>query len=92
MVEVAPKPTSFGWDKGNIEKNWEKYKVVNHEVEEIFGNEPLIVSGDVKHSQTEDRFQALGKTNSNRLLFRSFINRRNKIRVISVRDMARKRR
>ncbi len=49
----------------------------------------LIVRQDPKHSQHEARFYALGRTDSNRLLFVAFTVRRNLIRVISAREMSR---
>lgn len=82
----------FEWDDGNITKNWDKHKVSHFECEEIFFNEPLIVQKDKAHSEAETRYLALGKTNSDRLLFAAFTIRNNKIRVISTRDMTLKER
>ena len=84
--------TGFNWDEGNVNKNWEKHGVADFECEEIFFNQPLIVRGDPKHSQHEARFYALGRTDSNRLLFVAFTVRRKLIRVISAREMTRKER
>ena len=47
---------------------------------------------DTEHSQEELRFQALGKTNNNRMLFLSFTIRNNKVRIISARDASKKER
>ena len=77
----------FEWDEGNRNKNWITHLVKEHEQEEVFLSRPLRFSDDVKHSQDEDRFLALGKTKANRLLFLSFTIRGTKIRVISARDM-----
>ena len=83
----------FDWDIGNIRKSAEKHDVSQAEAESIFFNDPLIVA-DEKHSGTERRFNALGKTAQNRLLHVTFTLRRNGtiIRVISARDMHRKER
>ena len=54
--------TGFQWDKHNIQKNWEKHKVSPSESEQAFFNTPLIVANDAKHSQKEERFYVLGKT------------------------------
>ncbi|NOY64816.1 MAG: BrnT family toxin [Nitrospirae bacterium] len=78
---------SFEWDTGNIDKNYKKHGVHWTECEEVFFNEPLIVKQDLKHSDKEERFYVLGKTNNNRLLFIVFTIRKEKIRVISARDM-----
>lgn len=82
----------FEWDEGNRDKNWLKHQVSNGECEEMFFNIPLLVADDIEHSQTEQRYFALGRTNNGRLLFVSFVIRADKIRVISARDMHRKER
>ena len=82
----------FQWDKANAEKNWLKHSVTPFECEQIFFNTPLIVADDEKHSQREDRYYALGKTDKDKLLFIVFIIRNNNIRVISARNMNKKER
>ena len=82
--------TGFDWDDGNLEKNWKRHQVTFWEAEEIFFNEPLVVSSDRKHSEVEQRYLALGQTDSGRLLFISLTVRGSLIRVISARDMTRK--
>ena len=84
--------TGFGWDEGNLEKNWISHKVTAAECEQVFFNLPLVVADDVKHSQNETRFYALGQTDAGRLLFLGFTIRHKLIRVISARDMNRKER
>ena len=61
-------PCSFDWDKGNVDKNWEKHKVHFKETEEIFFNKPLKIFSDKKHSKRKKRFTALGTTNLKRKL------------------------
>jgi len=82
----------FDWDEGNRDKNWLKHRVSNGECEEVIFNVPLLLAEDAKHSETEQRYLALGRTNGGRLLFISFVVRTDKIRVISARDMHRKER
>lgn len=89
-MKILPKPVAFEWDKGNLNKNFKKHNVRNQEAEEIFVNEPLIVLEDVKHSRQEIRFYALGVTSKKRKLFLSFTIRKDKIRIISARDMNKK--
>lgn len=90
-MRIWQDPIAFDWDQGNIDKNLKKHSVTNQEAEEVFGNEPLILSEDIKHSTgTEKRYQALGKTNKKRQMFLSFTLRKNKIRLISIRDMNKK--
>ncbi|MDD2733722.1 MAG: BrnT family toxin [Desulfuromonadaceae bacterium] len=85
------KITGFEWDKGNEQKNV-KHGVTPAEAEQVFLNEPLVVLDDLKHSDTEQRFHALGQTGEGRLLHITFTIRTNMIRVISARNMHRKER
>lgn len=86
--------SGFDWDAGNERKSAEKHDVSQAEAEGIFFNDPLVVAQDAKHSGTEQRFNALGRTAQNRLLHVTFTLRRNgtHIRVISARDMNQKER
>ena len=77
----------FQWVEGNLDKNWYLHQVANGECEEIFFNLPLIIASDSKHSQQEQRYYALGRTDTNRWLFIAFTTRDDLIRVISARDM-----
>ena len=81
--------TGFQWDAGNRDKNWLKHKVSNSECEQIFFNQPIIVTRDLKHSDRENRFYVLGQTDLGRKLFVVFTIRNKEIRVISARDMSR---
>jgi len=83
----------FEWDEGNARKN-EHHDVSMAEAEQAFFNAPLLVLPDAKHSETEPRFHALGKTSEGRKLHITFTLRDadQLIRVISARDMHRKER
>ncbi len=91
-MEILSHVEGFEWDKGNISKNWEKHRVSYTECEEVFFNSPLIAGIDEKHSEGENRFYLLGRTDNERLLFVVFTIRGKKIRVVSARDMNRKER
>lgn len=84
--------TEFDWDKGNRGKNWETHEVSDSECEQPFFNQPLLVVSDAEHSQHEQRYYALGRTNVGRRLFIAFTLRGGKVRIISARDMTRKER
>ena len=84
--------TGFDWDEANTHKNWERNRVTPEEAEEVFFNEPLVVRGDTRHSKTEKRYYALGRTSRGRYLFIAFTQRGSLLRVISVRDMNRRER
>ena len=88
------KVEGFDWDAGNARKSEEKHDVSQTEVEQVFFNVPLVLTPDLKHSQTEPRFHALGQTNMGRLLHITCALRFDgrKIRPISARDMHRKER
>jgi len=79
-------------DEGNLLKNWERHRVSASECEQVFFNRPLVAGVDEEHSEAEDRFYALGVTDSGRRLLVVFTVRLNKIRVISARDMNRRER
>ncbi len=81
---------SFDWDKGNSNKNKIKHNVEDRESEETFSNQPLVIFEDKTHSQQEERWGALGKTNEGRKLAVYFTVRNNRIRVISARDQSQK--
>ena len=83
-------PIEFVWDKGNIDKNWERHQVTNRECEEIFFDENKKISKDVLHSKKEKRYILLGKTKKDRLLLVIFTLRNRKVRIISARDINRK--
>jgi hypothetical protein len=85
--------TGFDWDEGNARKN-EKHGVTKPEVEQVFLNAPLLLAEDRKHSQREQRFHALGRTDNDRRLHVTFTERGKGtlIRPISARAMSRKER
>ena len=85
--------TGFEWDAGNARKN-DKHGVSMAEAEQVFFNQPLLVLQDVRHSLSELRFHALGKTDEQHLLHITFTLRRqnSKLRVISARPMHKKER
>jgi len=84
----------FDWDDGNARKSLDKHGVTQREAEEVFVNTPLVIAEDVKHSQTEGRYQALGQSLTGRQLHVAFTlrNEGTRIRVISARHMNRKER
>ncbi len=92
MKNIFENCEGFHWDTGNSEKNFYKHKVSNPECEQVFFNQPIIVVDDTKHSETENRFYLLGRTDQDRFLFVVFTIRKNLIRVISARDMNKKER
>ena len=84
----------FDWDDGNTFKSAEKHAVSQAEAEQVFADSRLLVAEDVKHSERESRYQAMGRTVGRRLLHVTFTLRDNqtRIRVISARSISRKER
>lgn len=90
--DILAQCTGFEWDDHNTEKIRVRHAVAPSECEQAFFNLPLVIGDDARHSETENRFYTLGKTDVNRLLFLVFTVREDKIRVISARNMSRKER
>lgn len=84
----------FEWDHGNARKSLEKHGVSQAEAEQIFANDPLIVTDHLAHNEREPRYHALGRTEATQLLHVTFTLRAGgtRIRIISARDMSRKER
>ena len=84
--------TGFERDTANRDKNWNLHEISWAEAEEPFFHRPLLVYPDPLHSQSEDRFYLLGRTGADRRLFVVFTIRKNKVRVISAREMSKRER
>ena len=84
--------TSFQWDRGNLEKSQQKHGVRLKETEEIFLDENVLFVEDVKHSQKEQRYIAIGQTAQKVVLLVVFTFRGKRIRVISARHANKKER
>lgn len=84
MVDLS-KLTGFEWDKGNLDKSYKKHGITSKEAEEIFIDPNVFLLDDVRHSQKEDRFIAIGKTTSKKLLFAVFTVRKDRVRIVSAR-------
>jgi len=87
ISDMLAKCTGFEWDKYNSDKITTKHDVTPVECEQVFFNRPVIAGKDEKHSRTENRFHVLGQTDSGRLIFLVFTVRKDRLRVISARDM-----
>ena len=71
----------FDWDKGNIVK-CQKHGLSQEEIESFFHGE-IFVAPDIKHSQAEERFIAVGYAFSGKPMIVVFAIRNNLIRPIS---------
>ncbi len=79
----------FEWDKGNIGKN-EKHQVSDEEAEEIFSDLDKAKYPDPKHSSVEPRYILTGETQKKRQLLIIYTIRNTRIRIISARDLNKK--
>jgi uncharacterized DUF497 family protein len=59
-------------------------------MEQAFFDEKKLLTNDLLHSHSETCYILLGKTEEGRVLFISFTIRKRKIRVISARDLNKK--
>ena len=84
MLDLS-EPYQFDWDQGNIKKNLIKHGIECKDGEEIFLDEKLVFGEDVKHSISEKRYLAIGKTAKYKLLAVIFTVRNQKVRIISAR-------
>lgn len=91
MIDLS-EITGFEWDKGNIDKSYQKHGTTPKETEELFLDEDVLLLEDVKHSQKEERYIAIGQTAENKVLFTVFTIRDNKMRIISARRANKKER
>ena len=92
MLDLA-RIVGFDWDAGNARKN-DKHGVSQPEAEQVFFHTPLLCLADLRHSDAEPRYHALGRTDGGRLLHVTFTLRGDGtlVRVISARDMHRRER
>ncbi len=75
----------FEWDKGNIDKNYQKHWITPNEAEEVFLDDNAITLDDESHSVSEKRLNVIGKTMRKTVLFVAFTLRSKRIRIISAR-------
>ncbi|MBI4262329.1 BrnT family toxin, partial [Candidatus Uhrbacteria bacterium] len=86
-MKVFHIPLEFEWDKGNSNKNLAKHRVSDAECEEIFFDHAKRIARDALHSGGEERHVVIGKTKAGRILFVAFTARKQKVRIISARDL-----
>ena len=86
-MQILTDVIGFDWDQGNKGKNFIKHQATDEECEEVFFDPQKKILKDVLHSGNEERYVLLGKTKIERLLFIVFTIRKQKIRIISARDI-----
>lgn len=79
----------FEWDENKALTNLSKHSVSFDEAKTVFQDPFYTVFDDPDHAFEEDRCIAIGWSAQNRLLFLSYIERGNAIRLISARKTTR---
>ena len=75
----------FEWDRNKAIVNLSKHSVSFDEAKTVFQDPFYIVFDDPDHSFEEDRCVTIGQSTQNRLLFISYTERENRVRLISAR-------
>ncbi|MEI6089719.1 MAG: BrnT family toxin [bacterium] len=75
----------FEWDSEKSKNNLHKHGVSFEEAMSVWNDEFAAFLHDPVHSVDEDRYIMIGYSNKNNLIFVSFTERKNKIRIISSR-------
>lgn len=91
-MRIFREPLGFEWGKGNQNKNYLRHQVTDEECEEVFFDARKRIAKDELHSGQEDRFILIGQTKKQRILFIVFTIRKDRIRVISARNLNKKER
>lgn len=77
----------FEWDTHKAMVNARKHGISFAEAGTVFGDDLAITVPDPDHSLDEERFITIGWSNQRRLLMVSHTDRRNRIRIISAREL-----
>ena len=82
----------FEWDAGKAESNLAKHGVEFSEAATVFGDPLAITYHDPQHSNHEERFITFGTTVLGRLVAVVHVDRDDRTRIISARDLTRRER
>ena len=82
-------PLGFEWDSAKAEHNLKEHGVSFEEATTVFRDPLSITIADPDHSDSEDRFIDLGMSYRGRLIVVCYTERKEKIRIISVRRATR---
>jgi len=75
----------FEWDEKKAKANLKKHKVGFEEATTIFDDPLMITFPDTQHSDEEDRFIGIGKTDKGKVLVVVHLDKEKTIRLISCR-------
>lgn len=80
----------FEWDPGKAAENLRKHQVSFNEASTVFGDHFSATASDPDHSVDEHRFITVGWSKQGRLLMVAHTERRERIRIISARELTRR--
>ena len=79
----------FEWDKNKAIVNLARHSILFDEAKTVFQDPFYVVFDDPDHSFEEDRYIAIGQSAQDHLLFVSYTERGNAVRLISARKATR---
>jgi len=80
----------YEWDRKKAAANLRKHNVSFTEAVTVFLDPLAVTFDDPDHSQSERRFITIGTSARNRVLFISFTDRGERVRIVSARHATRK--
>ncbi|MBM2814121.1 MAG: hypothetical protein HW421_883 [Ignavibacteria bacterium] len=82
----------FNWDPNKAKSNLDNHNISFYEASSVFDDLLGQIFYDPEHSNNEERFIIIGNSKYNNLLFVSFTERKDLIRIISARIATKKER
>jgi uncharacterized DUF497 family protein len=79
----------FEWNPQKAEANLKKHKISFREAATVFGDMLSVTVFDPDHSLEEDRYITVGLSDASKLLIISHLDRRERIRIITARELTR---
>jgi uncharacterized protein len=77
----------FDWDTNKAAKNLSKHQVSFDEAKTVFDDPLYIDFYDPDHSEAEERYLIVGRSNQGKILIVSYTEREDSIRIISARKV-----
>jgi uncharacterized DUF497 family protein len=82
-------PLRFSWDPQKAESNWAKHGATFEEAVSVFADPLACIFDDAAHSEGEQRELIVGNSKLRRLILVSFVETKEKVRIISARKVTR---
>lgn len=82
----------FEWDTEKAKSNLSKHGISFEEAKTVFEDPFYVDFYDPDHSESENRYIIIGESSKNRILLVSYTERKNKIRIISSRQVTKQER